>query len=172
MSSLSWRGQIQGRFDYNALEDGIRDLLRRRGLAEDELLKDPTGSAGCKTWVSILAVVSSVVDLFDRFVCATSQQSGGIVVFPAIIRRDGESECLIESASGKPLAQLPQQLLSSNPLQLTAKHFPMERQVRTIPSTSWGFCDLQYRSGVEPGRSFKWLRFDRHWHSLAQSFQW
>ena len=46
---FTWRGQIQGRFDHNTLEEGIRDLLRRRGLTEDELLKDPTGSAGCKT---------------------------------------------------------------------------------------------------------------------------
>lgn len=40
--------EVQGRFDHDALEQGIKDLLVRRGLKEDELLKDSGDSARCK----------------------------------------------------------------------------------------------------------------------------
>lgn len=46
---VNWKGKIQGRFDHEALEEGIQDLLRRRGLSGDELLKDTDGASGCKT---------------------------------------------------------------------------------------------------------------------------
>lgn len=48
-----WKRELQGRFDHKALEAGIKDLLRRRGLDEDELLKEPNGNPRCKTWVSL-----------------------------------------------------------------------------------------------------------------------
>ena len=40
--------EIQGRFDHDALEQGIKDLLVRRGLKKDELLKESSDSASCK----------------------------------------------------------------------------------------------------------------------------
>lgn len=46
---LNRKGQLQGRFDHEALEEGIKDLLRRRGLSEDELLKDTGGNLHCKS---------------------------------------------------------------------------------------------------------------------------
>lgn len=46
---INLKGNLQGRFDHKALEVGIKDLLRRRGLDEDELLKEPNGNSRCKT---------------------------------------------------------------------------------------------------------------------------
>ena len=45
---LSWPGRIQGRFDHQALENGVKSLLVQQGLGEDALLKDPS-SVACKT---------------------------------------------------------------------------------------------------------------------------
>jgi patatin-like phospholipase/acyl hydrolase len=46
---VNWKGKIQGRFDHEALEVGIKDLLRRLGLPEDELMKEMEGNPKCKT---------------------------------------------------------------------------------------------------------------------------
>lgn len=48
---LTLTGKIQGRFDHEALEGGVKDMLRRLGLTEDELLKEPNGNPSCRTWV-------------------------------------------------------------------------------------------------------------------------
>lgn len=45
---LTWRGKVQGRFNHEALAEGIRDLLERRGIDKDALLKDSSESH-CKT---------------------------------------------------------------------------------------------------------------------------
>jgi len=45
---LSWKGQLQGRFDHEEIEEGIQDLLERRGLDRDALLQEPSTSS-CKT---------------------------------------------------------------------------------------------------------------------------
>ena len=42
-------GRIQGRFDHVALENGIKDLLRRRGLDEETLFKEDLQAQKCKT---------------------------------------------------------------------------------------------------------------------------
>ena len=44
---ITWKGQIQGRFDHKALEDGVKALLVQQGLGEDALLRDSSPSA-CK----------------------------------------------------------------------------------------------------------------------------
>ena len=46
---ISWKGKLRGRFDHEALEEGIKDLLRRFGLPEDELLRDTSEKSTCKT---------------------------------------------------------------------------------------------------------------------------
>ena len=45
---ISIRGNIQGRFDGNALEKVVTDELRKCGLSENTLLKEPAESDGCK----------------------------------------------------------------------------------------------------------------------------
>ncbi|KAJ8126223.1 hypothetical protein O1611_g7414 [Lasiodiplodia mahajangana] len=63
---LGRRANIQGRFDHVALEASIKDLLRKRGLNDDELLKEPDADPQCKT-----------------FVCTMSQETSGTIVFPS-----------------------------------------------------------------------------------------
>jgi len=46
---VSLSAKIRGRFDHEALERGIKGLLRRLGLDEDELLKEDNGNPRCKT---------------------------------------------------------------------------------------------------------------------------
>ena len=46
---LSWRGQVQGRFDSAALELEIKSLLVSKELDEDTLLKAPSSSEAPKT---------------------------------------------------------------------------------------------------------------------------
>lgn len=40
--------QIQGRFDHDALEKGVKELLLKRGLPEDALLKEDPSAESCK----------------------------------------------------------------------------------------------------------------------------
>jgi patatin-like phospholipase/acyl hydrolase len=49
---LNWRGQVQGRFDDEILAEKVRELLVKKGLKEQELLKTTT-SSGCRTYDSI-----------------------------------------------------------------------------------------------------------------------
>jgi patatin-like phospholipase/acyl hydrolase len=49
---LNWRGQVQGRFDDEILAEKVRELLVKKGLKEQELLKKTT-SSGCRTYDSI-----------------------------------------------------------------------------------------------------------------------
>lgn len=49
-SRLSFTGNIHGRFDHEALEESLKDLLRRLGLSENELLKQKCESK-CKVYV-------------------------------------------------------------------------------------------------------------------------
>lgn len=42
------KGKVQGRFDHTAVEQGVKELLVRRGLDADTLLKD-TSEENCKT---------------------------------------------------------------------------------------------------------------------------
>ena len=39
-SPVSWKGHVQGRFDRNALETAVKDVVISAGLQEDALLKD------------------------------------------------------------------------------------------------------------------------------------
>ncbi|KAG4428205.1 hypothetical protein IFR05_016312 [Cadophora sp. M221] len=59
---VTLKGQVQGRFDHAAIEEGVRELLDEKGYNRDELLKDSSG-LGCKT-----------------FVCATSKHAAETVV--------------------------------------------------------------------------------------------
>ena len=46
-SPVNWKGRAQGRFDHEALETAIRDVVISAGLPEDALLKDDR-SGSCK----------------------------------------------------------------------------------------------------------------------------
>jgi hypothetical protein len=46
---ITWRGKVQGRFDHEALAAGVQDLLVRKQLDKDTLLKDPKNHVGCRT---------------------------------------------------------------------------------------------------------------------------
>lgn len=43
---VSWRGKLKSRFDFGKLEREIKEMVRRRGLEENELLAGP--NAKCK----------------------------------------------------------------------------------------------------------------------------
>jgi predicted acylesterase/phospholipase RssA len=45
---VTLRGEIQGRFDHTAIEDGVRQLVDEKGFKPDDLLKNSSDS-GCKT---------------------------------------------------------------------------------------------------------------------------
>lgn len=42
---LNLRGKVQGRFDHTAIESAVKDILRNKGLDEDELLRDISASS-------------------------------------------------------------------------------------------------------------------------------
>ena len=46
---VSLSAKLQGRFDHDALEKGMKDLLRRLDLSEDELMKEGDDAPRCKT---------------------------------------------------------------------------------------------------------------------------
>lgn len=59
---ITWRGILQGRFDGEALVDGVQGLLVRKCMNKDELLQD-SASSSCKTSVSPECLVLSVARL-------------------------------------------------------------------------------------------------------------
>ncbi|KAH7136769.1 acyl transferase/acyl hydrolase/lysophospholipase [Dactylonectria estremocensis] len=77
---VGWSGNLQGRFDHEALENGIKGLLQRLGLPEDELMKEGDGAPLCKT-----------------FVCAMNQQTSKIVLFPNYYSRKWGT-CMLDCA--------------------------------------------------------------------------
>lgn len=42
---IGLRGNVQGRFDHSAIESAVKDILRKKGLREDELLRDSSASS-------------------------------------------------------------------------------------------------------------------------------
>lgn len=46
-------GDLQGRFDHEALEDYVKTLVTERLMRPDELLKDAQVVGSCKTWVTL-----------------------------------------------------------------------------------------------------------------------
>ncbi|KAK4452580.1 acyl transferase/acyl hydrolase/lysophospholipase [Podospora aff. communis PSN243] len=68
---LKINGKFQGRFNHKALEKGVKDLLRDRGMSEDALMLDNrTGEGSCKT-----------------FVCATSSAVSRTVILSSYVNR-------------------------------------------------------------------------------------
>jgi hypothetical protein len=49
-SRVNWRGSAQGRFNEETLSAAVKETLVKYGLAENELLRNPSESV-CKTWV-------------------------------------------------------------------------------------------------------------------------
>jgi patatin-like phospholipase/acyl hydrolase len=49
---ITLRGKLQGRFDHDALANGVKAVLAARNVGEDALLKDPLNN--CKTYYSSL----------------------------------------------------------------------------------------------------------------------
>ncbi|OAQ71845.1 kinesin [Purpureocillium lilacinum] len=65
---LNWKGQIQGRFDHEALEEGIKAILQRRQVPENELLKEAGGQPECKVFVSTMRQeISEIVNLTSYY---------------------------------------------------------------------------------------------------------
>ncbi|KAJ6441059.1 Hydantoin utilization protein A [Purpureocillium lavendulum] len=65
---LNWKGQLQGRFDDEALEDGVKSILRRLNIPEDELLKEADGRPQCKVFVSTMRQeISDIVNLTSYY---------------------------------------------------------------------------------------------------------
>ncbi|KAK5997022.1 Intracellular membrane-associated calcium-independent phospholipase A2 gamma-like protein [Cladobotryum mycophilum] len=65
---LNWKGQLQGRFDHEALEDGIKTLLKRVSISEDELLKETDGAPQCKVFVSTMRQeISDIVNFTSYY---------------------------------------------------------------------------------------------------------
>jgi hypothetical protein len=52
-------GKVQGRFDTAELERAIKDVIRRQGLLEDELLKQPDAGR-CKAYEFPLVKISKL----------------------------------------------------------------------------------------------------------------
>ena len=50
---LTWRGQVQGRFDDDALVSCVQDVLAKNGFAKGELLKNSDNQSSCKTYATI-----------------------------------------------------------------------------------------------------------------------
>lgn len=44
------RRRVQGRFDHEALENGVQYLLKRRGMDENALFKENSAARGCRTY--------------------------------------------------------------------------------------------------------------------------
>ncbi|KAI0531894.1 hypothetical protein GGR58DRAFT_507980 [Xylaria digitata] len=68
---VNMKGNIQGRFDHKALETGIKDLLQRRGLDEDDLLKEHHGNPQCKTFVRTMSQETSDTVVFPNYYSPT-----------------------------------------------------------------------------------------------------
>lgn len=49
---VSVKGQIQGRFDSDELEQAVKEIITKQGLQENTLLKD-TPDAACKVCVQL-----------------------------------------------------------------------------------------------------------------------
>jgi patatin-like phospholipase/acyl hydrolase len=60
---LNWRGQVQGRFDNEILAEKVREFLVKKGFKEQELLKKPLSSSGCKTYDSRLKIIETRLTL-------------------------------------------------------------------------------------------------------------
>ncbi|KAH7370488.1 acyl transferase/acyl hydrolase/lysophospholipase [Rhexocercosporidium sp. MPI-PUGE-AT-0058] len=73
---VTLKGQVQGRFDHTAIEEGVGELLDEKGYDRDELLKD-CSELGCKT-----------------FVCATSKLAAETVVLSTYPSRRRGSDLL------------------------------------------------------------------------------
>ena len=73
------KGQAQGRFNSGELEQAIKEIVARQGLAEEALLKDAS-DAKCKVWVAVyLCETMMGLTSYHRFVCATSSETGDTV---------------------------------------------------------------------------------------------
>jgi hypothetical protein len=46
---VSWHGRLRGRFDDNALKEGVRSLLKGREIDPEELFKEDSSQPGCRT---------------------------------------------------------------------------------------------------------------------------
>ncbi|KAF2156379.1 FabD/lysophospholipase-like protein [Myriangium duriaei CBS 260.36] len=63
---VGWFGGVQGRYNHVALEEGVKALLRSRGLEEDALLKDQEKKA-CKVFVTATSAGSSTTDVLASY---------------------------------------------------------------------------------------------------------
>ncbi|GAM90272.1 hypothetical protein ANO11243_083140 [Dothideomycetidae sp. 11243] len=63
---VGWRGGLQGRYDHIALENGVKDILRARGLEEDTLFKN-TNKLACKVFVTATSAGSSTTEILSSY---------------------------------------------------------------------------------------------------------
>jgi len=52
---VSLTGKTQGRFDHRALENGIKEVVRKKLGDPDALFRDSSHRGGCKTYVACIA---------------------------------------------------------------------------------------------------------------------
>ncbi|KAJ6184435.1 hypothetical protein N7519_005736 [Penicillium mononematosum] len=78
-------GETQGRFDHEAMEQGIKDVLVQHQMDPEALFKSPVAE-DCKTLTMARADVS--------FVCATSQSTGETVVLSSYYNERRGSDLL------------------------------------------------------------------------------
>ncbi|KID84387.1 phospholipase [Metarhizium guizhouense ARSEF 977] len=67
---VNFHGRVQGRFDHEALEKAVSDLLKRRGIDENALFKENFAASGCKT-----------------FVCTTSAKTSNTIILSSYYSR-------------------------------------------------------------------------------------
>ncbi|KAK3937037.1 kinesin [Diplogelasinospora grovesii] len=72
---LNWKGKLQGRFDHEALEEGVKNMLRRLDLPEDALLKEADEKLGCKVFVCSMSQQTSDIVIFSNYYSKTSGAS-------------------------------------------------------------------------------------------------
>jgi hypothetical protein len=89
------QGKIQARFDSNNSEQAVKEVLRKRGLYEDTLMKSSADSIYKVCVVSSIGV-KSVILTMGSFMCATSKEAGETAC-PATYQSPRGSDDLLNS---------------------------------------------------------------------------
>ncbi|KAF2150035.1 FabD/lysophospholipase-like protein [Myriangium duriaei CBS 260.36] len=66
LSPVGCFGGVQGRYDHTALEDGVKSLLRSKGLEENALFKNPNKMA-CKVFVTATTAGAAETDVLASY---------------------------------------------------------------------------------------------------------
>ncbi|KAH6476019.1 hypothetical protein HBI59_006010 [Parastagonospora nodorum] len=64
---VGWGGKLQGRFDHEALEAGIKQIVREKLHDEHALFKDNSSNGGCKTFVCATSATTSETVIMSSY---------------------------------------------------------------------------------------------------------